>query len=275
MSTQLSGIGDFIKRLERIAEECGERKKQDSQPKDEFVRVKQRVYTLLEQAREDIHERQALLKRRGNCYETIQKGHGIRQSLEELKRALPRLQELHKKAQNKRGAKARKEELQARYQDIRILKRHIDEVNELYLSGHDVPDQSGGFQAAPATLLGLRDTARGTLEDSRRALSGDEEEALAQMKKRDAALDSQVDEIGKVVQRLDPLARQIGEQAERQRLKAEAITDDVEKADHDIQGLNKRISEVIQYEKNTNCCCQLILGVTLLCCVGFVFQQLN
>lgn len=71
---------------------------------------------LLEEARKDIHERQKLLNKRGNCTETIQKGHNVRQALEELRQALPKLQALHKKAQNQRGAKARKEELQARYQ---------------------------------------------------------------------------------------------------------------------------------------------------------------
>jgi hypothetical protein len=273
--TLLPGIADYIKRLEKVIEECGESKPKDPEPKDEFLKVKQRIYVLLEQAREDICDRQTLLKKRGNCKETIQKGHNIRQALDELKRSMPRLQELHKKAQSKRGAKAvaRREELQARYQDIRVLKRHIDEVNELFMSGIDIP--SDGTGTAGATLLGLRDTARGNPEDSKRALSADEEDALAAMKRRDAALDQQVTEIGQVIERLDPLARQIGQTAERQRIRAETIGADVGKAKDDIDVLNKKITEVMRYQRNTNCCCYLVLTVSFLCCVGFVFQQLK
>merc|ERR1712186_7818 len=98
---------------------------------------------------------------------------------------------------------------------------------------------------------------------------------LATMKRRDKEIDDQVDELGKVVERLDPLARTIGDVAARQKIKAEGMTADVENAEHDLEGLNKKISEVMAYEKNTNFCCQLILGIAVLCCVGFVFQHLK
>mmetsp|Transcript_70906 Transcript_70906/g.178760 ORF Transcript_70906/g.178760 Transcript_70906/m.178760 type:complete len:279 (+) Transcript_70906:146-982(+) len=277
MTTQLHGIGDYVTRLEKIAEACGEKPAKEAGEKDEFLRVKQRIYVLLEQTREDIHSRATLLKKRGNCHETITKGHAIRQNLDELKRCLPKLQELHKKAQAKRGAAKQKEELQARYKDIRILKRHVDEVNELFQS-HTLGDSAGPDGLAPhASLLGLRETARTNVnpEDGRRLLTAEEEDALATMKRRDAELDKQVADVGKVIERLDPLARQIGITAESQRLKAEALSTDVERADKDLQAINKRIEEVMKYEKNTNCCCQMVLLIVLLCCVGFVFQQLN
>lgn len=282
MSTQLHGIGDFVKRLERIAEECGEQPGKQKKEKDEFLRTKQRIYALLEQVREDILNRGTLLRKRGNCYETIQKGHAIRQSLDELKKSLPKLQELHKRAQGKRGAGSgqKKDELQMRYNDIRVLKRHVDEVNELFTSsttGTDAPG-AGSSGDPQASLFGLRDAARGGGRgdvDGRRALSAEEEDALSSMKRRDQDLDRQAAEIGRVVERLDPLAREIGSAAERSRLRAEAMTTDVEKAEEDLKQLNKRMAEVMQYEKNTNTCCQLVLGIALLCCVGFVFQQLN
>ncbi|OLQ02300.1 hypothetical protein AK812_SmicGene14861 [Symbiodinium microadriaticum] len=57
MKTQLHGIGDLVKRLEAIADACGEQKSKEDKPKDEFLRLKQRVYVLLEQGRNDIHAR--------------------------------------------------------------------------------------------------------------------------------------------------------------------------------------------------------------------------
>jgi len=279
MSSQLHGITEFIKRLERIAEECGEKPAKEAEPKDEFLRTKQRMYLLLETVRDNVHERQSLIKKRGNCFETIQKGHAIRQHLEELNKAYLRLQELHKRAQGKRNAGARKEEHQARYKDIRILKKHKDEVNELFISCNSGIDASacamGGSAGGPqATLLGLRGAAHGE-EDSRRLLSAEEQDALDSMKRRDAEIDQHVGELGKVVERLDPLAREIGSAADRQRLKAESMGQDVERAEQDMEALNKKITEVMKYEKNTNCCCQMVLLVALLCCVGFVFQQLT
>mmetsp|Transcript_40322 Transcript_40322/g.81317 ORF Transcript_40322/g.81317 Transcript_40322/m.81317 type:complete len:279 (+) Transcript_40322:73-909(+) len=277
MSTQLYGIAEFVKKLEIIAEECGEKKPKEAEQKDEFLKTKQRMYTLLEEARNNIHDRETLLRKRGNCYESIQKGHLIRQHLEELNASFLKLQELHKRAQGKRNAGAKKEEHQARYKDIRILKRHKDEVQELF------QQTSGGLNAAASasssspepSLFGLREAARGSEEASRRMVTAEEQEALDQMKKRDAEIDKQVGDIGNVLGRLDPLAREIGSAAERQRIKAEALGSDVENAEKDIESLNKKVADVLRYEKNTNCCCQLVLLIALLCCVGFVFQQLQ
>lgn len=292
MATQLHGIGDLIKfhifwlriqdqslkssrRLEAIADACGEKKKED-QPKDEFLRLKQRVYVLLEEARKDIHERQKLLNKRGNCKETIEKGHSVRQALEELRRALPKLQALHKKAQNQRAAKGRKEELQARYQDIRILKRHVDELNELFVSGQAAEETpSANLFGRPSGVGGLRELGRASPEDTRRDLTSQEEDALAAMKRRDEDIEKQLSEVGQALGRLDPLARQIGQTAERHRLRAEALTAEVDKTEGDMQMLNKRVTEVMRYERNTSCCCQIVLMVVLLCCVGFIFQQLT
>jgi len=274
MSTQLHGIAGFVRRLEIIAQECGEQKAKPDQPKDEFLKVKQRIYTLLEQARSDIHDRQSVLKKRGNCYETIHKGQAVRQALDELKQALPRLQELHKKAQNRRSGKVKKDELQARYQDIRVLKRHIDELNELYLSGQELPPEAAASFVAPK-FLGLRDSARANPEDARRDMTSEESDALAAMKRRDADIENQVEEVGLALNRLDPLARTIGATAERQRLRAEALTAEAEKTGADIEQINRRVTEIMRYEKNTNMCCQIGLGVVLFCCVGFVIQQLT
>lgn len=281
MPSQLHGIDAFIQRLEKIAEECGDKPPKDAESKDEFVRTKQRVYTLLDQVREDVHSRTTLLRQRGNCYESIQKGHSIRQNLEELKGCLSKLQELHKRTQGKRNSNLRKDELQARYKDIRVLKKLVDEAHELFMQSNSgaegLQGSSGLGSSNPRAQLfgaGLRDLARASDEDARRLLSSEEEEALASMKRRDQELDQHVGQIGLVIERLNPLAQQIGATAQRQRERAEAMTDVVTKADQDMQALNKKITEVMRYERNTNCCCQLVLGIALLCCAGFVLQQL-
>lgn len=275
----MHGIEGYVKRLEAIATECGERPQtKEAVQKDEFLRLKKRCYELLEEVRDNIRERQGLLRRRGNCYETIQKGSLIRQQLDELKKTLPRLQELHKKAQGRWFANKRQEEIQERYQVLRLLKRLVDEANELFLSGNaagagaggDTPD--GGVGPA-ASLLGLRHVA--AEEDRSRQLSEDERGLLDRLKAKDEDIDRHVAEVGAVVDRLGDMAGQIGMAAERQKLKAEAVAHEVGKAETDIAVLNKKVADVIKYEKNTNFCCQMVLAIALLCCLGFILQQLN
>mmetsp|Transcript_70246 Transcript_70246/g.195534 ORF Transcript_70246/g.195534 Transcript_70246/m.195534 type:complete len:278 (-) Transcript_70246:69-902(-) len=277
MSSQIHGIGEYVKRLEKIAEECGEKPKNEEVQKDEFLRHKSRCYELLEEVRDTIRERTVLIKRRGNCLETIQKGHQIRQQLTELRGTLPKLQELHKRAQSRWKNKLSKDELQERYQVIRLLKRQVDEANELFVSGNanvgEVPGALAGIDLGPsAAMLGSRSVSS---EDRTRLLTSEEQGAIDKIRQRDGELDKQVDEIGKVVTRATEIARHIGATAERQRLKAEGIGSDVEKADTDLKDLNKKVADVISYEKNTNFCCQMALVIALLCCVGYILQQLT
>jgi seryl-tRNA synthetase len=281
MTTQLQGIGEYVKRLEKIAEECGDKVQKDAAQKDEFLRHKKRCYDLLEQVREDILERQTILKRRGNCYETIQKGNHIRQQLAELKGTVPKLQQLHKKAEKRWGASKRQGELSERFQAIRLLNRQVKEADELFISCN-----AAGSDASAALLLGSNGSGPaaslfGNLrhaaaeEDTKRDLTGEEKDAIDKIRGRDADIDKEIDGVGKVVDRLQDMAENIGRSAERQKIAAEGLTTDVIKADDDLKELNKKVTEIRKYEKNTNFCCQMVLVIGLLCCTGFIFQQLR
>jgi hypothetical protein len=276
MSTALHGINGYIKRLEAIAEQCGEKKAGNAeaqQIKDEFTRMKLRMYLLLEEIREGVHERQALMKRRGVCTETIQKNVDNRQKYDELKRTLPQLQQVHKKAMGKRSAERNKEELQNRFRDIRVLKQHVDEVHELIEGGN--LEQAPSLPDGPAAALfgnSLRETARGEMN---RNLTDEEKEELAKMRGRDAEIDKQVGEIGMVVERMKPVAEQIGATAKLQKEKADATSAAVDKNTEEIKKQNEFVKEIIKYEKNTQCCCQMVLGIVFLCVIGFVFHQLK
>lgn len=274
MPSQLHGIRNLVKSLEKIAAECGEKPVKEPEPKDQFLALKTRMYGMLEDVRNLIHERGILLTKRGNCQETIEKGHKIRTLLDELKRSLPMLQELHKKALKKRGAAQRSEELQNRYQDIRVLKRQIDEAHELFLTCNvgDAGRDVAGVMSMDSTLFGRSEK---TIGATNRQMSEDEKGALEHMRQRDQGLDQHADEVLKTLGNLLPIASQIGLSATRTREKAEGISTDVDKATDDLKTMNKKLTEVMRMQRNTECCCYLVLGVVLLCCVGFVFQQLQ
>jgi len=284
MPTQLQGIGELVKRLERIRDACDDKPAPRPELKDEFLATKLKVNELLEKVRDDIRERTRLLKKRGNCHETIQRGHSIRQDLDELKKSLPKLTALHKRAQSKSSGKSttKSEELQNRYQIIRNLKRQVDEVHDMFKScntGEHAPD-SVMYGNPRATLLGcdggLRAAARGNPGgDGQRPLAASEESALAAMKQRDREVDTQLDQVGAVIDRLAGIEHEIGATAQRQNAKVQGLNTSVENTEAEIEDLSKNIQEVMKYEKNTNFFCQIILGIALLCCVGFIFQQLS
>lgn len=282
MSTQLHGIGELIKRLEKIRDACSDKPPPKPEQQDEFLAVKLRVNELLEKVRDDVRERTALLKRRGNCHETIQKGHSIRQDLDELKKSLPKLTALHKRAQCKNNQKnaARNEELQNRYQIIRNLKRQIDEAEELFKSsnaGANAPETM--MLGNPrVTLLGSDAGLRGTASskgENRSLMTDHEESTLASWKENDKDLDATLDQVGQVIDRLSGIEHTIGNTADRQNAKAQGMNTSVESTEEEIKAMNKTIAEVMKYERNTNAFCQVILGIALLCCVGFIFQQVS
>lgn len=276
MSSSVHGISSYIKKLEAIAEQCGESKKVVKEvEKDEFILCKMRMYMLLEDIKSGVKERSELMKRRGICHESITKGHEHRQKLSELQTLLPKLQQLHKKAMGKRSAKkaGAQEELQFRYQDIRTLKKHVDEIRDT------VESNGANEDSTPSAMmlgLGLRDTANARGDpNTQRAFTEEEQDALTEMRARDKQIDSQVGEIGSIVERMVPIAEQIGHTADRQKQQADLITAGVEKNTEEIERQNKATLELIKYEKSTTQCCQMVLGLLLLCVVGFIFHQLK
>lgn len=281
-SSQLVGMSQHIKRLEEIAEKCGEKKKKQEETKDGFVKTKANMYRMLEVLRENIRNRQAIQKAHGNCVEAIEKGVRIREQLAALDSMLPKLQEIHKKQANKTRTFTR-EEIGARYQDIRMLKRHIDEARSVFLGNGDeesglapLPDVDGLEKGPRATLFGnasgLRDAAR---VDTQRDLNDEEAGAMARFKNRDDQFDAMLDEISLTIDRLNPLAQQIGQTAQRQQLLAEDITESADKAEDDLRQMNVRLHQVMEYEKGTTFFCRMILICTLLGMGGFVFNQLK
>lgn len=270
MSSCVHGITAYIKKLEEMAEYCGEKKVAQAVEKDEFIRLRVTMYNLIKEIREGVHERQALMKK-GISQETITKGHDNRMKLRELQQSLPKLQELHKKASGKRKAAQQKDELQARFQDIRLLKRNMDEVREL-IEGANMSEDPTLRTTSAATMLGLREAARG---ETGRAMNEEEQQALQGMRDRDKQIDQEVSKIGQVVERLGDLAENLGTVVDSQKQLADKLHTGVEENTAEIKRQVEYTKEIIKYEKSTTTCCQMVLGLLLLCVVGFIFHQMG
>jgi len=271
----LTGIAGFEEKLRLIAEECGE-KVNDKQPgeKDEFVRLKLEMHLVYGELREGVQERHDLMKRRGNCQETIQMRQKNWLKMEKMKRNLSQMQALNKKAMSKRDKK-KKEEVSIRIQDIRVLTSMVNEAKDLIEGAGTEQDATlGGGQAATLFGGGLREAGRGD-PNMNRGLTPEEQEELDKMRTRDKEIDDQVGIIGNIVERMVPIAQQIGITAEQQTKQADAVAEAVEKNTVEILRQNKYCKEIQRFEKNTQCCCQITLMLLLLCVVGFVMNQLG
>jgi len=274
----IHGISSYIKKVEAIADQCGEKKVAAAvETKDEFVLTKMRMYMLIEDIRTGAQERSALMKRRGICSETITKGHEHRQKLTELQSLLPKLQQLHKKATKKQKANAndaKSQENAMRWQDMRVIRLHVESTRDL-VEGQ-AQDEDMGAPSAQMLGLGLRDAANAKGDpNTQRAFTEEEQQVLSDMRTRDKQIDQQVGEIGCIVERMVPIAEQIGFTADQQKQKADVISAAVDKNREEIDRQTEATKELIKYEKSTTQCCQMVLGLLLLCVVGFICHQMG
>jgi len=274
----IHGISSYIKKVEAIADQCGEKKAAAvAETKDEFILTKMRMYMLIEDIRTGVQERSTLMKRRGICSETITKGHEHRQKLTELQSLLPKLQQLHKKATKKQKSNAndaKSQENAMRWQDIRVLTAHVKDTRDL-VEGQ-AQDEDMGAPSSQMLGLGLRDAANARGDpNTQRPFTEEEQQVLTDMRTRDKQIDQQVGEIGSIVERMVPIAEQIGFTAEKQKQQADVLSTAVDKNREEIDRQSEATKALIKYEKSTTQCCQMVLGLILLCVVGFIFHQIG
>jgi len=274
----IHGISSYIKKVEAIADQCGEKKAAaTAETKDEFIKTKMHMYMLIEDIRTGVQERSALMKRRGICSETITKGHEHRQKSTELQSQLPKLQQLLKKASKKQKANAndaKAQENAMRWQDIRVLTAHVKDTRDL-VEGQ-AQDEDMGAPSSQMLGLGLRDAANARGDpNTQRPFTEEEQQVLTDMRTRDKQIDQQVGEIGSIVERMVPIAEQIGFTAEKQKQQADVLSTAVDKNREEIDRQSEATKALIKYEKSTTQCCQMVLGLILLCVVGFIFHQIG
>lgn len=155
-------------------------------------------------------------------------GLAIQAKLDELERSFSMLQGIHRQARPVRDGKASQDEYQAGYQEIRSLRKQIDDVAHAFSVA-----QSHGSHVH---LHG----------DVGRALSDEEQRTLDSMRQRDVELDTDLKAIGQVVERMGDVARQIGVSAERQKDHAATLVTHCESSQQDVRNLNKRIGKMLR-----------------------------
>ncbi|CEM05171.1 unnamed protein product [Vitrella brassicaformis CCMP3155] len=282
MASSLHGVDELLKRLERIQEECGSidkaAKDRKDGPKDEFLRLKEDIYSALFEVKEAIRERQVLQKRVGNSFEVIQKGVFITDTLKSLDADFKKIQELYKKQSNQRR-KFEETELESRFQALQIMKKQLEEAKTSFKTGgalnreddieiKTVLEQRAGLGLSAGGVHIQVDSTGGQPMSP----TEDEERAMYRWKHRDAQFDKQVEEIGEGVERLGEIATQINVTADKQTAMAAEIQKTAEKASAELNKMNVKLKKFMEEQKNSNFFCRIILVICLIGCVGFIWN---
>eukprot|EP00916_Digyalum_oweni_P004706 GHVL01008334.1.p1 GENE.GHVL01008334.1~~GHVL01008334.1.p1 ORF type:complete len:282 (+),score=50.42 GHVL01008334.1:42-887(+) len=277
--SSLHGIDDLMKRLGKIEQEfcVGEIIAEAETPmeKDDFIRTKTEMYNLLTLIKSGIRERHEIHAKNGNCHEAIKKGHDLSVKLNSIEELLKKLQNAYKKQVTRK--KVKQAELDLRWQDIQVLRKHIMEARATFRNS------SNYTMNEIRTLTDIRadkeecggETWRRTPGQKPEEPSEEDLKQVAKWKQRDAGFDKDLDEIKDGVAVLEELAVGIGRTADTHAKMIEEISKDNNKATTKLATLNVKTRNVMKTQKNSTFMCRIIAIIVLVACGGFIWAQVK
>jgi hypothetical protein len=232
---------------------------------DDFLRARGQVCRLLDEGCDGIVQLRMLTAsgqpRDASTGNALRLECMVPEKFELLDLSLPRLQKLLQTSQDRGvprsatvGRASKLLESQAQYQDLRALKRRVDEAKREFAGlrlGTTVCDsctsQHRYFSDMGCAETGATHTdATPSNMTTWRVLTAQDQHAFNEMRRRDVEIDDQLAQVGGTVDRLTLLARQTGASAARQKAKAERCLVDADNAQLEISTLNARIRRQLQ-----------------------------
>jgi len=286
MAPVLTGLDRLINDLEKIQTECGagEQNKDQKVEKDEFLIVKEQAYKLLVIIREKIKHRLKILKERGNNVETISLGVRIQTMIKDMENMFPKLHAIVVK-QSSAGLLRKRlspEDCETRYNDIGMLKRHLEEAKRAHLSNRDLDDGEvesawqqtgdGGESGERRDLLG---GAGVKVDETGREITEDEQKLIDRFEARDREFDNILNDISNEVDHLGEHATKIGESAERQGEMINKLKNQVDDANEGVKDLNAKVKDIMENDSNSSFCTRIILILVLMALIGLVLNKVT
>eukprot|EP01066_Platyproteum_vivax_P012396 Platyproteum_vivax@DN5630_c0_g1_i1.p1 len=277
--TELRGLDDYIKKLEAIQGDSGAKpaEKKSLIQQDDFVKLKADMYDQLAMAREWITERRNIQKASGNCYEAIKKNNEINDALAQLDDKWKKLQSIYKKQVTRKKVEA--VELENRWEDLEVLKRHIQEARLTHKNAGKLNDVN--FQTAAEYRNTLREAGnlpvrrnegnRGPAEEP----SEEDKATVGRWQARDKEFDKDLDEIKEGVEVLEDIALNIGQKADQQSKMIKDVNKDTTKAEDKLVDLNAKVKKVLGANNQNNCMCRVVLIVLIIGCVAFIWNMVT
>ncbi|KAI8913441.1 hypothetical protein EDD86DRAFT_268925 [Gorgonomyces haynaldii] len=273
----MASMRDAMKRLDVIYKACAPEaieKSKEEASLDEFTRLRKNIHAAVRQVREQLSEREQMMKRGGTTTESAEASYRIRVAIKQLKEQVQKMQDIVDKEQKK---KKKEPEVIAEHKEVLDLcKAHIEECENLEKRkqlDQNYQDRAELFAAAShhpggASTAGEDPFIHTDLPDI------DVEEDLKAIRNKNAEIDQDLDELGNGVARLREIAVDMGNELDRQNENLGRIDNKVENALDHVDNLNislrKSLDGVMKGDKfMINC----IMLCVLLALAAFISTQ--
>lgn len=297
MQSQVYGLDGHIKGLERIAAKCDVAPEVSRMPKDKFDVLKRQLYSVLNEARNDVKERCGLIEKRGHCRQSIRLGQAIRKHIDEVKLALPQLRSFHKNAATKASNFHKKtsatantanhyvnhEEHRLRTKDVRALQLQFDHLVQLFERGNAAHAGAELDDEAAEPLFNAQSSTRSHEfhgDEMKRTMSSEEQRVVDNIRKNDEEINKQIKHFRSALKPLRSLASKIGKTADRSTVRVQALRRDIESAAAESDALVLRMQQLREEEflltkNHAHFCCKFCLWLIFFMLISVLVQQLK
>ena len=281
----------LMTKLEEISAETGDGQK--ASPKesgDEFVRIKKQVANNIRDVRTKLTAREELLsKGAAGSKATVQASHQIRQQLKQSREDANKLLALQRKEASKtKGKEKAVEQAENRQEVVELIFKNIEECElqekkrytsknsearvELFAAGGRGGGSRGPTSTGPAASGGAGPSGAGST--SLPDIDAETQEGLQLLKKKDQAIDDQLEMVAEGVSELKSLALNMRDEVKVQSAMVDEITTKVDAASTHLNSINKRMKQTLAQTRSADrFILDVILLVVLLAIVGYIVSM--
>mmetsp|Transcript_29396 Transcript_29396/g.41373 ORF Transcript_29396/g.41373 Transcript_29396/m.41373 type:complete len:274 (+) Transcript_29396:52-873(+) len=270
----------LMRKVQFIQDQCSDKKAKREQEEaeknyDEFTKLRKKIARDIKDVRKQIQERNELLSQTDNNAQTVKMSSQVRSKIKEITRDAEELegmyeddkQKIEKRKMKKKEVPADEEQyLEQKAEIVDLCFKHIDECKNLERAGF------GGGRESHVTSSRqskLQDPTVSQLPDL-------EDEGFQMLKRNDAQIDKQLDQVADGVAFLKNLAVEMGKEIEMQNVIIDDLHKEVDKTQATLNDLNKRMKKILtDVRKADRFMIDLILLIILLGLVAYIYNVLS
>jgi len=261
-------MNQLMRRLKKIEDECVEKKKlvaEADDKADEFTRIRRKVANELADIRQLIKDRDELELSTAGTRHTVEASHNIRSKIKTIKQDAATLDTLQKKERAKYQKKnkenpEKEQQIETREELVGLVFSHIKEVEGLNNRKHgDSSFGSGGSENKDPTITELPNI---------------DDEGFQLLRRNDAKIDADLDEISGHVTNLKEIALEMGKEANNQSIMLDNLDKKVDDVNDQLENLNSRMRKALEsIRKGDRFIVDIILLCILLGIAGYIYSM--
>jgi len=256
-----------MRRLEKIQSECVEKKSliaEGDDKADEFTRIRRKVAADLAEVRQMIKDRDELELSTSGTRHTVEASHNIRSKIKAIKTDAQTLDGLQKKERAKYEKKnktvpEKEQEIENREELVGLVFSHIKEVEGLNNKRHGDTSFGSGDRQTDPTITELPNI---------------DDEGFQLLRRNDAKIDQELDEISGHVGNLKEIALEMGKEATAQGEMLDNLDKKVDDVNDQLENLNTRMRKALEsIRKGDRFIVDIILLCILLGIAGYIYSM--